>query len=61
MTRGEALIELRSLTPIQREAIIFLIENQEAEGNWGYSQDDGSIFEDSVSSTLSALALVFKE
>ena len=52
---------LDSLTPEQRLGIAAIIRGQEPSGFWGYDDDDGSGFIESVEETLAALARVFED
>lgn len=51
---------LDTLTKEQRDTIAEIIESADVEGSYGRDEDDGSFWEESVSSTLNCLASEFR-
>ncbi len=56
MNRNQCLEILQELTQEQLDAIAIFVETADAQGDYCYIDGEGSIWEDSVSATLSALA-----
>lgn len=61
MDRNAALSRIKTLTAEQRAAVVWLVENQEAFGDWYPGGEDGSVWDDNVSDTLNAPARTIKE
>lgn len=53
--RHDALTIVKTLTPEQREAIAFVVETAETQGDYNWNGED-SVWEDNVCATLNSLA-----